>query len=167
MEIKKIISWASKRVLLPLGPFFVGASIRYVHDGTVNRSLFDPTELSFSMAMLCLLVSFSINKLDDKDLADSLNGLYGVALLFFFAMFAASSFIKIRLEYHVFEYISLVKDSIANNPQLPQNIIDKINGPLCNDLTSMLLRIQSIVGLMSFVLIPVTVIIKEKYNLDD
>lgn len=85
-----IVAWFSRLVILPLAPFLVGALARIIIRGKIQISVLDPKELAFSMAMLCLLVSLSANKLSDEKLAQRLTSNYSLGLFVFSALFTIS-----------------------------------------------------------------------------
>ncbi len=84
---RDVIGWISKSIILPLAPFLIGALIRGLIRRVFNETIFDPSELSFSMGMLCLLVSLSANTLNDKSLASSLASNFSVGIFVFASLF--------------------------------------------------------------------------------
>ncbi len=85
-----LIGWISKNVILPLAPFLVGALVRWLVQGKVTLTMFDASELAFSMAMLCLLLILSSSKLNDKHLAQSLTNGFSLGIVVFVALFAVA-----------------------------------------------------------------------------
>lgn len=78
----KISGWIAKNVLLPLTPFFIVAIFRFIFQGW-NMAILEPGLLSFSMAMLCLMITKSANKLIDPDEKDIVYNYFTVFMILF------------------------------------------------------------------------------------
>lgn len=163
---KEIIGWLSKRVLLPLTPFLVGAVIRYLYVGSVQRSIFDPAELSFSMAMLSLLVLLSIGKLDDRSLAESLSGFYTLILVMFLVFFSFASFLKAQFDSNLGTLLDSLEKLQVGQP-VPDVVVSNVSNLQDQLIKSMLLRTQLFVVILTLIVILLTVIFKQKYRLED
>jgi hypothetical protein len=89
------VAWAAKNFVLPLVPFLVGTTTRYISGA---HNLFNVGELSFSMAMLCFLVVISAGRVKDDKLRESLSNLWIFTGIFYLTLFAVSTFIEIQIE---------------------------------------------------------------------
>jgi hypothetical protein len=97
-NLTKFVAWAAKNLVLPLTPFITGAIIRAVSGLQGYQSVFDVGELSFSMAMLCLLLVVSAGRLSDHHLREALVGLWILAGVIFLALFVVSTFVKVQID---------------------------------------------------------------------
>lgn len=134
---RDVIGWISKSIILPLAPFLIGALIRGLLRKAFNEGIFDPSELSFSMGMLCLLVSISASTLNDKSLASSLASNFSVGIFVFASLFTLAI---------VFEELSLM--------------------PNGKEFSEVVNRIRWITFFVSFFTIIVAIVSKHKYKLE-
>jgi hypothetical protein len=93
-----LLGWIAKYVLLPLTPFLVGFAIRLVGTGELTWRCFDPAELSFSLAMLCLFGVASARRLDDSESREIAFALFVVGVSIFVSMFSFSIVELTRLD---------------------------------------------------------------------
>ncbi len=88
------VAWVLKNLLLPLLPFGLGALIRILSALSIDRSAFDPADLSFSLAILCLLVSVSARKLQDPHTSSSISSMFIMFGCLFLTLFAITTLWK-------------------------------------------------------------------------
>ena len=165
--MKQTIGWVSRNVLLPLLPFIVGACIRSVHLGQLSLEIVDPAELSFSMAMVCILANRGAGKLTDKPLSDTLTSLYFVCIVLFLALFTYAAVVRLQLESSMNKEImtlsDLLKQIIASGTtqgkQVPSSAIA--------DSFVLINRVQTFAVVTSAVVLPLTVFFKYFYELED
>ena len=163
----RALSWLTKRVLLPLTPFLVGALIRWVYVGRVQWSTFDVGELSFSMAMLSLLMLVSVGKLDDRTLSDLLCSLYTFLLVVFVAMFGCTTLFKTQLDSHFTSLVIQLRQSLQVGQSVPNSVVTLLSDPRDQELNVMLSRIFVFVVVLSVCVIITTVVFKQRYRLED
>lgn len=159
----KTVVWIAKNVLLPLTPFFVGALIRTLHTGRVTLESFNPAELSFSMAMMSLVVSMSASKLTNPDLKDSITYMYQIALIIFLALFACAVFLQTDIEVSVEGVWRLAESKLQSTGNLTSADIPK----QINQFKEILDRFRVAIIIMSVIVLPVTIISNKKYGLED
>ena len=164
MSTKEVIGWCTKYVLLPLTPFLVGALLRYFYQGSFSLSIFDPLELSFSMAILSLLIAINASKLRDKDLADSLSYLYFIAMFFFLIVFVCASLFNIQIN----DLIMSSMEDLKNNPQQSDIISSNISQNLqqIEKFDSRISAIRIFTIIFSCIVIPSAIICKIKFKLE-
>jgi hypothetical protein len=134
----QFVAWAAKNLLLPLTPFITGALIRGVSGVQGYQSVFDVGELSFSMAMLCLLVVVSAGRVQDQNLRESLVGIWIFAGVIFLALFVVSTFVKIEIDAGTTELLQSFQAALSHTP--PSNVA-QIASPEVSKLAKMLDRI--------------------------
>lgn len=94
----KTSGWVAKNVVLPLAPFVVGAAVRWAHLGEASLEVVNPAELSFSVAMVCLLVMSSASRLPNPHLRDAIGSIFGFGLVIMVALFAGVVFLEVELQ---------------------------------------------------------------------
>jgi len=134
----KFVAWAAKNLLLPLTPFITGAIIRGVSGVQGYQSVFDVGELSFSMAMLCLLVVVSAGRVQDQNLRESLVGLWIFAGVIFLALFVVSTFVKVQIDTGTADLLQSLQAALSHNPS---SNIAQTTSPEVDKLAKMLDRI--------------------------
>jgi hypothetical protein len=117
-NVCKFLAWATKHLLLPLTPFITGAIIRAVAGMHGYQDVFDVGELSFSMAMLCLLVVASASRVSDQHLRESLVGIWIVPGVIFLALFALSTFAKVQIDSGMKDLLLSVQRTASTGGQL-------------------------------------------------
>ncbi len=94
----RIIPWLAKYILFPLTPFIVGSTIRIIQSNDVTFRVFDTEELSFSLAVLCLLTILASERLDNADYKFTIFALFSVGLFLFTSFYIVSVSESFRLE---------------------------------------------------------------------
>jgi hypothetical protein len=84
------LGWMAKHLVLPLTPFFVGSAIRIVRTGELSASAFDPAELSFSLAMFCILGVVAAHRIHDREYRDIAFVVFVIGVAVFMSMFSFS-----------------------------------------------------------------------------
>jgi hypothetical protein len=79
-----------KYVIIPLTPFIIGACIRLLESESASWSALDPAELSFSLAMFCLLGNISARRLEKSQYREAIAGVFVVGAVLFISLFAYS-----------------------------------------------------------------------------
>ena len=161
--MKNTTSWFFTRVILPLTPSIVGIFIRYIHTGVFSVFLFNPMELSFSIAMLCLLVLFSIQKIEDREIRNILSVIYIILLIFFIGIFALSNFLDVHID-QLYKTSSLHVDygfSKIKTPKPTSTFLDIENYEI------MFERLRRSVLVFTCVIILVTIVIKNIFKLKE
>lgn len=85
---RRALAWLARNVVLPLTPFIIGAAIRVIRSHDISIAAFDPGELTFSLAMLCLLGVAAAWRLQDRDDRDVAFAIFVIGVAFFVSMFA-------------------------------------------------------------------------------
>ncbi len=115
------------RIVFPLLPFLIGALIRAIHNG-LTMQVFNPPELTFSMALLCMICFQDASLLSNKVLGSSLASLFSILMVFFIVMFAVSLFIQIDTATALSEVAVKVQDALgAGSTFSPQEFPNHIN----------------------------------------
>jgi hypothetical protein len=166
-DMKETIAWTAKNLLLPLIPALTGALIRYTHSGQFTGATFETGELSFSMAMLSFIVMASTSRLTDKNLRESLNTLFIVGAVIFLALFACTTLLKVQLDSAASENIAQIKLLLQNQQLAPLSISNILNDQHLVGSVQMLSRVRSAVVILSLIVLPVTIMIKVRYKLED
>lgn len=155
-------AWILKYVFLPLTPFLVGALVRGLYDGAVTLNLLSPSELSFSMAMMSLVLSIKTAQLDDNHLRDALTSLYQVGVVAFLALFAVAMFLETDASNVLHTLHAAAKSSVATGVKLTQaNLPDRVES-----FGAILDRLRVAVLCLAFIVVPFTVIAVRRYDLD-
>ena len=158
------INWILKNIILPLTPFLLGALLRFFKAKTLGINLFDASELSFSMGILCLIVSQSATRLPDVNLGEALANTLTFFMIIFLAMYACSSFIKVHQEFivghklHTIEILSKSKNFSAIN--------NEINNKNHSEFDDIVVSISWFVGVMTIICVPTVLSFKIRYNLN-
>lgn len=84
------LGWLARHLVLPLIPFLVGSGIRMVRAGEVSISAFDPAELSFSLAMFCILGVVAARRLQAQEYREAAFVVFVIGVAIFMSMFAFS-----------------------------------------------------------------------------
>ena len=74
----RTVSWFGRHLLLPLTPFLIGALVRYLYVGRIALETLSPAELSFSMAMMSLIISTKASQIRQKTVSGAITSLYRV-----------------------------------------------------------------------------------------
>jgi hypothetical protein len=159
----KTTVWIAKNVLLPLSPFFVGALIRVLHTGRLTLDSMNPAELSFSMAMMSLVVSMTASKLTDQHLKDSITYMYQIALIIFLALFACAVFLQTDIEVSIEGVWRTAATKIHDGTNLTSaDLPEQIS-----KYKDILDRFRITILVLSLIAVPVTIISNKKYGLED
>ena len=161
--MKQDVSWGLKNVLLPLSPFLIGAILRWLYEGAFSLSILDSVSLSFSMAILCILLLKSASQLEDKDLNDSLTSVLGVGIIFYLALFATAIFIQIHIEHQTIESLKSISALIANSQ------VEGLESSIYNREQDIFIAIQKrmsvFIIILTVITIPLTLVSRRRYNL--
>jgi hypothetical protein len=93
-----IVIWFLKRIFLPLLPVIIGYFLRLLYLERGGIDLIDGIELSFSMAMLSILVLESSFNITDKNDREFINVIIWIQIVIFLGLFASQTLIEILLE---------------------------------------------------------------------
>ena len=124
---KETVSWSLQNILLALLPFLLGALFRILYKGEVEFSSFDASELSFSLAILFILILQSVNNLSDDNLKRSLSVLLQLGIFFALAFFASSLILKIHLDTQMANSFNEFIGLSTTNPSEIPNLISEFN----------------------------------------
>jgi len=108
--LKTNFSLVSNQIFFPLVPFFLGLLIRIVFWRRISLAMFDPFEVSFSVAMYLILCLISSRNLRDKKLAEKLFLPYLFSLCLLISLFSLSVFLKAYSERHIMVVIERLKE---------------------------------------------------------
>ena len=81
-----LANWTMKYALVPLIPFLIGALIRWLENG-IGWNAFKPVQLTFALAMFCLLVYASAERLDSLQYKETIQTIYVLGMVLFIALF--------------------------------------------------------------------------------
>lgn len=156
------LRWILKNIVLPLTPFLTGALLRFSYGSQDLDHIFDPSELSFSMGLLCIIVLISVNKLTEENLSDALSSILTILIVIFLVLFASSSLIKIHFDTQVLKSYQIFIDNIDTG-----KIIDTSNlyHPNKDDLYQMLKVLTKFIFGFTFMTVPTVVLFKHLYKL--
>jgi hypothetical protein len=84
------VGWLGRHILLPLTPFIVGSLIRTLKSGRLSISSLDPTELSFSLAMFCLIGVVAARKIEIIQYREAAFAVFVVGVAIFMSLFSLS-----------------------------------------------------------------------------
>lgn len=163
-----LVGWIAKYLLLPLAPFLVGLAIRWVWAGALSWRCFDPAELSFSLAMLCLFGVASARRLDDAQSRELAFAVFVVGVAIFVSMFAFSIVELSRLEsgrqFALQQAVTLLEAATPASSDAIASLRNVLDG---NESERILTRIlYSVVGLgMFFVL--AGLVLRDRYGLGE
>ncbi len=159
----KTIAWILKHILLPLTPFILGAVARGIQQGYLGLSALGTSELGFSMAILCLVVSMNASRITNPDLKASIVGMYQLGLIIFLVLFAWAVYLEVemntslKITYGVIE-AKLLKQSTVTIADLSTTF---------HKNTNILGRLRLLVVIFSIIMIPLTILTNKKYDLED
>lgn len=165
--MKDVIAWIAKNLVLPLLPAFTGALIRYTHSGQFNEETFEIGELSFSMAMLFVIVMVSASRLNDKGLREGLNVLFTIGLVFFLAVFVCTTLLKIQVDAAMRENVEQIKKLSLHSPLDPSALGHILDDHHLANTFKMQGRIRLFAIWTAIAAIPITILIKLKYKLEE
>ena len=161
-----VAGWVAKTVFIPLVPFVVGALLRFVSFHHLSAEIIDGGELSFSIALSYLLIMSSVSRLNDRGLRDALTtfSIFGTVLSL--GLFAFASYLKVEVEKIVFGNVAPLRDLALGTLPVPPTalqFIREIPGDLMPQLA--IIRWCSVAFLV--ITLPVAIIIRKRYQLDD
>jgi hypothetical protein len=149
---------------LPLTPFITGAIIRGVGGVQGYQSVFDVAELSFSMAMLCLLVVASAGRISDPHLRESLVGLWIFVGVVFLALFVLSTFVKVQIDAATGDLMNNVQKVLSGSTQITSL---RVPDPSVENLARILDRIWSFAAILAVPTALLAATCKFGYKLED
>ena len=156
-------AWIVKHIVLPLAPFFIGGLIRIMYSGQPRLEAVSPGELTFSMAVLSLLMSSKTSQLANAHLRETLTSLFQFGVIVFLALFAWSVLVEVDIAYSL-------------NAVLEVAVASEESGAPVNsgDLPKRLAWYNALLGrlrwaaLLSFaVVVPMTLYAARKYGLQN
>ena len=157
------VGWFTKYVILPLAPFIVGMLIRGLYAGQVSMKMVSPGELSFSVAILSLVISTKAAQIQDTILRDALTSLFQLAVIVFLAFFSWAVLVETD--------IAISLESIW---QLAQTSANSAAPVAADSLPDHLASRQELLGRLRWativsacVMIPLTVLSVNRYNLHE
>jgi len=112
MKLKSILSSLLTSVFLPLIPCIISVLIKVIFWGRISFTMFEPSEIAFSVAMYLMMCIIASKNLPDKELANSLFTLYLFLLVLLISLFSLSIFFNAYNEYHIYETINALNDTI-------------------------------------------------------
>lgn len=165
--MKDTIAWIAKNLILPLLPAITGALIRYAHSGHFNEDTFEIGELSFSMAMLFVIVMNSASRLNDKGLREALTVLFTIGLVIFLVLFVCTTLLKTQVDSTMRDNIAQINKLLSNSQIESTTVARILNDQHLANTFQMLARIRFFAMWSAATALPLTVIIKLKYKLED
>ena len=163
VKMKESIRWTIRQLILPLTPFFIGALVRWIYLG-FSWSIFDPSLLSFSMAMLCYLVIISSVNIHDQDLRKELSDIFAFTLIVFLVAFAVINYINISIDA---SFLANIEQIIASNSSgiISVNTFQDLIKPQYEN-SPRIERVKELLIIMTFVTLTLTIYCKHKYKLE-
>lgn len=162
-KMKESIRWTIRQLILPLMPFLIGTLVRYFYFG-FSWSIFDPSLLSFSMAMLCYLVIISSVNIEDSILRKELSDFFAGGLIIFLVAFAVINYISVSMEASFLINIEKIIDSNSSGIISLDTLQDLIKPQYEN--SPRIERIKEFTILMTFLTLTSTIYCKWKYKLE-
>lgn len=159
----RTVAWIIKHILLPLTPFVIGAVVRSVYGGDFHIDTLSAAELSFSMAMMALIVSTKTAQIKDRHLSEALTSLYQIILIVYLALFAVTMFLETDVNTLLETLFLTAQNQLANGQQLvekdlPERIV------IFQDI---LVRLRILAISLSVFVIPLTIYAIRKYELEE
>jgi len=163
-----LLGWIAKYLLLPLTPFLVGLAIRWVGAGALSWPCFDPAELSFSLAMLCLFGVASARRLDNAQSREVAFAVFVIGVAIFISMFAFSIVELSRLESTRYLALQQAIDALAIPAPISRNTLDGLRSTLDgNQSESILHRILCSVAGLGVLFVVAGLILRDRYGLGE
>ncbi|MGB0385169.1 MAG: hypothetical protein ACPGWR_10125 [Ardenticatenaceae bacterium] len=135
IDMADLANWAMKYALVPLIPFLIGALIRWLENG-IGWNAFKPVQLTFALAMFCLLVYASAERLDRLQYKETIQSIYVLGMVLFIALFTYATVKDSQLsELHNRTRDKLIEAAEAQgcvsketvNQHAQEDVIDNIN----------------------------------------
>ena len=165
--MKENFGWIAKHLVLPLIPFIFGTLIRFVLHGPFICAIFDPAELSFSMAMLCFLVTLNASKLRDNSLAEGISFFNILGMIIFISLFVLTVFTKVLVDNNMLEILGAVKKALTDG-RTNRAILKIFNN---NETTAKYVEVLATIKLLtvisSIAFFSSAIFFKFKYKLED
>jgi len=162
-----VLGWVLRKVLLPLLPFLLGASIRIIHLGKVSVEVFDGAELSFSMAMLSVLILENVNRLNDESLRDFLSSGFQVFATLFLALFAIQIYIEAEIASALSMGFENLRSYIHSGTEIPISGLQFIKDPVVAYSSAKIQRLWCWTIASTLMVIPLSVVVKIRYKLEN
>lgn len=157
------VGWFVKHLVLPLSPFIIGALIRTIYAGDISVESLSPGELTFSVAMLSLLMAAKCSQLTNQDLRSALTSLFQLGVIVFLALFAWSIFIEIDIANSMNKVWEAAQSSVqTNKPIQVEDLPERV--PQLSDILN---RLRWTALAASGLVVPLTVYAVNKYNLQE
>ena len=157
-----MLNFVLRNILFPLVPFFSGFLIRYVYIGNFNIGLINPAELSYSMALLSILMIISSTNIDNRDHRDNITIIFIFSLIIFLLYFIISHY----LQYDMSDCLKTINDkaqlSVSSGGKIDNFYIKSLNMQI-NKSNNMLNNIRFLTIWFAISIIPISLIIKYKY----
>jgi hypothetical protein len=163
----KVLGWFLKNVLLPLLPFVIATVIRYINLGQLSLQILDGGELSFSMAMSCILILSSVSRLSDKEARDVITNILYIGVGLFVAMFACSILAKVHMESIVSTGVGQLKDHLQLGSNVTISEIQMVNNMYTDEYLQILDDIRIVALLLSSIALPIMIVIGWRSRLED
>jgi uncharacterized membrane protein len=161
--LMKTVAWLLKNLFLPLTPFFVGALARSLHRGVFEFNSLSPTELSFSMAMLFLVVSLNASRLTNTTLREALTQLYQFGVITFLALFAWAIFIEADIESSLQSSLFAMEVAVQDGVTITAEALpDRIH-----QYEDILHRLRYTTVILALIVTPLTAFSAKKYDLEN
>ncbi|MBN1762543.1 MAG: hypothetical protein JW878_05640 [Methanomicrobia archaeon] len=165
MSMKKVFSWSTKYILFPLIPFLLGSLMRYFYQELTFWSILDPSDLSFSMTIICFLAAISARKLRDEDLADGLSIVFFGLMFTFLVAFVCVGAAHMEIEESLMSSIEDINDKPENYININQTISHNLQ--IIEKSEARLSKITKFEVVLSCITIPSIIILKIRYKLGE
>lgn len=161
--VMRTVSWFGRHLLLPLTPFLIGALVRYLYVGRIAVETLSPAELSFSMAMMSLIISTKASQIRQKTVSGAITSLYRVGVVVFVVLFALAMFLETDIAAAYEAAWQQVVDSVANGvtitgTELPARV---------QQFSDIVSRLRNVTITFSLLILPLTIIAIVKYDMEE
>ncbi|HXU30105.1 MAG TPA: hypothetical protein VN851_05960 [Thermoanaerobaculia bacterium] len=156
-------SWFGRHLVLPLTPFLVGALVRYLYAGEFNLEALSPAELSFSMAMMSLVISTKASQIPQPNVRGAITSLYRVGVVVFVVLFALSMFLETDISTTYKAAWDGIQSQLAAGKRVSSGDLSPHIALFCKIVDR--LRYSTII--FSLLMIPLTIITILKYDMEE
>jgi uncharacterized membrane protein YoaK (UPF0700 family) len=162
------VAWLARNVVLPLTPFVIGATIRIIRSGTITISAFDPGELAFSLAMLCVIGVASARRLQDRDDRDVSFSIFVIGVAFFVSMFAFAVIEESRLINVRNEAMTAAITQLKSGTGLSSNQVTELSRDKEQRASERTLHtIFWVLVVVGAIIVPTMLALRDRYGLGD
>ena len=161
----KMYAWIIKNLIFPLLPIIIVAIFRSIFQQDWNFEVIEPGLLSFSMAMICLMISNNATNLRDTDQKDTVYYTFVILMILFLALSIFVSSLEIQNQMSISKDLQNFQSS-GTGISDPSSVLKGIDERMVTT-SNYKMMIRNFTLSLTFFTVALAVFFKQRYKLED